>query len=386
MNTLAVVGGLSKSGGGTSYSVPSWSNELAKLKVKRILVTIQKDKEETSDFLDETAVKLISINSTRSIFSNKFYSPQLDLTLEQICVKENIDLIHNHGVWLPINHSISKISQKLKIPMVVTPHGMLTQWSFQYKNLKKKLAWRLYQQKDLENAKAIHVTSKSEGEDLRKFGYRGAIAVIPHGVIIPKYQNPRFKKRKTKTALFVSRIHPKKGLLNLVKAWAEVRPINWRMILVGPDENGYMAVIQKVIQKYGLKDDFVYLGPVYGKELSNLYRKSDLFILPSFNENFGNAVTEALAHGIPVITTQGTPWEELNTHDCGWWIPIGSESLSQALRKATEISGKELQNMGLRGRKLVESKYTWKSTGKKMKILYEWILGKGIKPPFLLPE
>jgi len=383
ISTLAVVAGLSKTGGGTSYSVPAWSNALAREQVQRYLVTVRARHEQTSGVLDE---KLVHLERVPSFGLGSFevrWSLALRNKIESICVENHIQLIHNHGVWLPANHTASSIAHRFEIPCVITPHGMLTQWAFNNKSLKKSLAWRLYQKDDLDNAKLVHVTAQSEGDDLRKLGFRGPLAVIPNGLDLPEWVERVEGEKEFKTLLFVSRIHPKKGLLNLVEAWSRIKPKGWKVKLVGPDEGGYQAVVERAIHEKGLDQDFVFTGPVYGAELTEIYRAADLFVLPTFSENFGNVVPEALANGLPVLCTEGAPWEELNSRRCGWWFPIGVEHLEKALREALEATPAQRREMGKRGRQLVEEKYTWPSVAKEMKQLYEWVLGGGSAPSFV---
>lgn len=383
MNTLAVVAGLLKTGGGTSYSVPAWSNALAREQVQRILMTVQFPGEENSGYIDQSIVQLITIPGRKIPFFNFSWSPAFQKNLINFCKETNVELIHNHGVWLPVNHSASVVSRKLRIPLVTTSHGMLTQWSFNYKWLKKRLAWWLYQKNDLNQSNVVHLTSAEEERDLRQLGFKGTTAIIPNGVDVPVWKDKPIEEKPYRTALFVSRIHPKKGILNLVEAWKKVRPKGWKMRIVGPDESGHLAVVQQSIREKGLESDFTFSGFLDKDELWDAYWQSDLFILPTMSENFGNVIPEALSCSIPVITTHGTPWKELEIHNCGWWIPIGIPPLVEALRIATALSDTERRSMGRRGRLLVESEYTWHSVGKKMKSLYEWILGKGAIPPFV---
>jgi glycosyltransferase involved in cell wall biosynthesis len=156
------------------------------------------------------------------------------------------------------------------------------------------------------------------------------------------------------------------------------------MRIVGPDESGHRVEVEKAVVEKGLEKDFIFEGAVYGDAKWEVYREADIFILPTFSENFGIVVPEALACGVPVITTEGTPWKELNERSCGWWIPLGVEPLKEALRKAFASSEAERRQMGVRGRRLVEEKYTWSVSAKSTKDLYEWILSGGTPPSFMI--
>jgi len=182
------------------------------------------------------------------------------------------------------------------------------------------------------------------------------------------------------TALFLSRIHPVKGLLNLVAAWDRLRPAGWRMVICGPDEGGHLEQVKRTVAKVGLSSAFEFKPAVYGLEKNALCASADLFVLPSFSENFGLVIAEALACGVPVITTKGTPWEELHTRQCGWWIDIGVEPLVAALREAMALSDEQRKVMGQRGRRLVEENYSWPKIGADMKAVYEWVLRSGPRP------
>ncbi|MDR9405217.1 MAG: glycosyltransferase [Halothece sp. Uz-M2-17] len=292
-------------------------------------------------------------------------------------------VIHDHGIWLPCNHAVAVASRSLGIPRIVSPHGMLEPWAWQYKRWKKRLAWFLFQYRDLKTAQVLHATATSEAINLRKFFPDLPIAIIPLGIDLP----PAFScppKPSKKTLLFLSRIHEKKGLLNLVEAWAQLQPLNWQLIIAGPNEKGYQEVIEKKIQALKLTDSISFPGEVVGEAKWELYRQADLFVLPTLSENFGIVIAEALACETPVMTTKGAPWSELETHRCGWWIDIGVTPLVENLQQAMSLSDGERREMGQRGRMLIESKYTWKETTEQLLELYHWMLRQGEKPSSLI--
>ncbi|NNE37983.1 MAG: glycosyltransferase [Gammaproteobacteria bacterium] len=208
---------------------------------------------------------------------------------------------------------------------------------------------------------------------------------MPSGVYLPPESKlVNNKNNGIKTALFLSRIHPKKGLLLLVEAWNRVKPADWQLLIAGIDELGHQKEVEALVAEKGLDDVITFTGPVFGDDKERLYASCDLFILPTYSENFGIVVTEALSWGIPVITTQGTPWSELEENKCGWWVQPDVKAITNALTEATSMSPSELGIMGSKGRTLVKDKYTWPAIAEQMKSVYKWLLGKGEKPDLFL--
>ena len=303
-------------------------------------------------------------------------------SFEEALVRVKPDLVHLHGIWQYELHRCAVICRRWKIPYVVAPRGMLEPWSLKTKWLKKRIARWLYQDRDLKMAAALHATAESEADQFRKLGLTNPIIVSPNGVNVPEVSKRvarecEVEARKARRVLFVSRMHPKKGVLELLEAWASVRPKEWQCELVytlnGDEERAYEARVKERIASLGLsyvgKDadamsaaDFILTGPLNDAEKWSAYERADLFVLPTYSENFGIVVAEALWAGVPVVTTKGTPWNELVERQCGWWIELPpKESLEMALREATSQDCETLREMGARGRKLVEEKYTWKA-------------------------
>lgn len=300
---------------------------------------------------------------------------------------DGVDLVHNFGTWTPFNHRISVRARRIGIPQVFCPMGMLEPWAMSQKRRKKRAGWAAYQRYDLACSAVVHATAFSEAQNLRALGVKVPIAVIPHGIDIPAHLPTRPSAQHasdSKTALFLSRIHPKKGLLELVEAWARLRPHGWRVVVAGPDQDGYQSVIEEAVHANGLQGVFEFAGPAYDEQKVNLFALADLFVLPTYSENFGLVIAEALAHGVPVITTTGTPWAELLELRCGWWVPTGVSALAEALAEAFALPDSALADMGARGRKLVESRYTWPAIIRDHKRLYEWVLGTGPRPDFIV--
>jgi len=256
---------------------------------------------------------------------------------------------------------------------------MLTSWSLAHRSAKKRLAWATYQRRVMKQASCFHVTAQAEADSIRDLGFSQPVAIISNAVDIPSSVSSTSPNGPSR-ALFLSRIHPKKGLPLLLDAWNRVCPEDWILELVGPDENGHRSELEKQADALGLSDSVFFSGPVGDDEKWKKYASADLFVLPSHSENFGIVVAEALAAGVPAITTTGTPWQELETHDCGWWVDPSVDALSDALRQATALPSEELRTKGSRGRDLVRAHYSWSRVGKQMTHAYSWLLNGRSQP------
>jgi glycosyltransferase involved in cell wall biosynthesis len=287
-------------------------------------------------------------------------------------------IVHDHGLWLATNHAATATARRAHLALVVSPRGMLTPWALGYRRWKKRVAWTAYQRRDLATA-VLHATSEAEALGFRAVGLRNAIAVVPNGVHVPVALRPE-QSPERRTALFLGRMHPGKGILSLIEAWARVRPPAWQLIVIGPDEGGYREQLARLIGERGLTGLVRLEGPVDEDAKWRQLQGADLFVLPTLSENFGLVVAEALACGVPAITTRAAPWSELESHRCGWWIDAGTEPLVSALRQATEAAPEVRQAMGQNGRCLVLQRYSWNHIAEQMASVYAWMANRGTAP------
>ena len=289
------------------------------------------------------------------------------------------DVLHDNGIWLPHNHQLAVVATRHHIPRVVSMRGMLEPWALSHKRLKKWLAWRLYQRRDLQRAQLLHTTAAPEARNMESFGLGVPVWMIPNGVDLPKIeqQKPTAKRARDpgqRTALFLGRIYPVKGLPMLVEAWARVRPQGWRLKIAGPDEAGHRAEVERAVSVAGLNEVVSFLGPIEGEAKSGTYFNADLFILPSYSESFGMAVAEALAHELPVLTTKGTPWPELAARGCGWSVDLTVDGIAQGLSHATSQELAALQAMGAKGRAWVAADFAWDAIAHRFLAAYERLM------------
>lgn len=291
-------------------------------------------------------------------------------------------VLYDLGLWLPSNHFASEVAAKTRIPRVVSPRGMLSREALSVSRWKKRVAWHLYQRRDLRRASVFHATSAAEAKDFRAVGLTQPIAVVPNGVDLPLASSGHTTDGEPRTALFLSRLHPIKGLRDLVTAWARVRPKGWQLVVAGPDENGHRVEIEKLATSLRVHEDLTFTGSVDNQKKWELLQQADFFVLPSYSESFGLVIAEALAAGVPVITTRATPWKEIETVACGWWIDTGVEALVPALLAAMGKTPEELHDMGQRGRNLVQNGYSWQNAAKMILPVFEWLIGRTNRPTF----
>jgi glycosyltransferase involved in cell wall biosynthesis len=247
---------------------------------------------------------------------------------------------------------IAATARHHRIPYIIAPHGMLEPWSLNARRLRKVLALHLYQGRVLMHAAAIHATSEQEAENIRQLScVRSRVHVIPNVVDSPPSAQPAGNRKggERRTLLFLSRIHPKKGLDILLEAWKLLRPQGWRLAIVGSGEPDYVASLHRRCVIEGIADvDFC--PHVHGAQREEAYASATAFVLPTYSENFGNVVAEALMRGLPVITTTGTPWSSLIERQCGWYVAPTVAGLQSALSELFAGPSAMLQSMGERGR------------------------------------
>lgn len=296
-----------------------------------------------------------------------------------------VSLVHQHGLWLRQNYETAKFAHNNNVPHVVAPRGMLEPWALGRNGMLKKFFWVMHQHKDLKRCDGFHATASEEANSIRALGFKQPIAVIPNGV---ELQPTVLRKPKgqgaTKTALFLSRINPKKGLIMLLDAWKKLAPKEWSLVIAGNDEDGYQKTVEAKIAELGLSGVVTLLGPIFDERKNQAFLQSDLFILPSFSENFGIVVAEALGYSLPVLTTKGCPWRELETSASGWWVEPDPKGILEGLAMALNSSSTELVEMGKRGRALVEERYQWPAIAENMRQFYIWLLEGGRKPKFVV--
>jgi len=307
-------------------------------------------------------------------------SPEMRSWIFRQCRELKVDILHSHNLWGMPTYYPHRASLKYSLLHVVSPRGTLTPYSLSTGSRFKSLYWFLIQRNILSDCAGIHATCESELNDIRRLGIRGPVAVIPNGIEIEPfgYSSPK------KQFLYLGRLHPEKGLECLLRAWQLISHNRgeWTLRIVGPGKLEYKSLLREYILANDLRG--VFFGePIFGKEKFQEYRNAAYFILPSFTENFGVSVVEALSMKVPSVANKGAPWQDLNKYNCGWWIESGPEALASALVNAINTPEPTRRMMGENGRALVLSKYSVQSTSRMMLDFYEYLLGERSAPSFL---
>ena len=261
------------------------------------------------------------------------------LNFKEIIIE--FDVLHIFSGWnfyVPylINQGI-----KFKKKVFFSPLGQLDEWSLNQKRLKKKLALNFFLKNALNKCNAIIVASEKEKKDVNKI-ISNKVLVLGHGVDIPENDillRKKFNENKKKL-IFISRLHYKKGIKNLIEAWIEANLEKWELSLYGPmtDDLNFKMDLKNI-------KNLKIQNAVYGNAKIDLILKSDLLILPSLSENFGLIIAESLSLGLPVATTSKTPWTNItdDKFNCGWLINESVAGISSFLKKIENISINELK-------------------------------------------
>ncbi len=309
-------------------------------------------------------------------------SPEMRYWLTAQAKSRCVEIIHNHGLWMMPNVYPGLVAKRHNISLVISPRGALSEWAFSHGSFVKRPFWPLVQKPALTATVCFHATGEPECQDIRRMGFHQPVAIIPNGIDIPVLESKR--RGNSRTLLFLGRVHPSKGLDILLPAWRAVqeRFPDWRLIIAGPDNGGYLSTMQDLAAQLQLQR-IEFVGAMKGRQKWEAYQTADLFVLPSYSENFGMTVAEALASGIPAIVSKGAPWRDLEEKRAGWWIDIGIDPLVTCLNHALDQSPETLAEMGKRGRAWMQWEFAWERVGAMMSQTYEWILKGGEKPAWV---
>jgi glycosyltransferase involved in cell wall biosynthesis len=300
-----------------------------------------------------------------------------DLRCGLLASVEAAGVIHAHNLWtMPVVYA-AEAAEAAGCPLVCSPHGALNPRSLRVSRMKKLAVCLLSQRRALGRVDVFRATSQQEAVQIRAQGFPTPIAVVPNGVDVPAGSSA-VRTDGPRRVGFLGRLHPIKAVDRLLEAWrgiAAERP-EWQLCLCGPDG----GVERELRTQAAGVPRVVFEPPVAPAYKAAWYATCDLVVLPSHGENFGMVVAEALAHGVPVVTSTGTPWRGVVEHGCGWWVPNEIESLRATLLAATGLARQSLHEMGDRGRDWMIRDFSWRSVAERMIAAYRWLLGSAAMP------
>ncbi|MEM6822325.1 MAG: glycosyltransferase [Verrucomicrobiota bacterium] len=312
------------------------------------------------------------------------WSPSLKQTIAKTTSSRG-GIIHNHGCWMFPNIYARTIALKYGMPLITSPRGMLEPWAMLHRSKVKQWAWHWYEKQNLSSVSAFHATSESEVQSIRDLGFDQPIYLVPNGVDMP-ITTPARPDISDPFVLFMSRIHPKKGLSILFRAWKSLEPItkSWQLVIAGPDLDNYWSTLHQEFPWIRDHPKIHCVGSVRGEFKTQLLTHASIFALPTHSENFGQVVAESLGHGTPVLTTDQTPWTSLSSRGCGWVSKADPEIFTDSLKSALETSPNILEKMGQQGKFWMESEFSWKRIAASMAQAYNHMTKMGPAPDFLL--
>jgi glycosyltransferase involved in cell wall biosynthesis len=290
------------------------------------------------------------------------------------------DFLHIHGVWEPLLLRASKVARAKNVAYTVTPHGMLDPWSLSQRRLKKRVALALGYRSMLRGVAFLHLLNRDEESLIGPLGLNCPGEVIPNGMFLEELDplpdkgafhalHPELKGMPF--ILFMSRLHYKKGLDYLADAFADLarEDKRTRLVVAGPD-GGARNEFEKQIADHGLTDRVHLTGPVYGDEKSKMLSDAWCFCLPSRQEGFSMAITEAMACRLPVLISKNCHFPEVAEAGAGRVLPLNASEFAQALKEVMSDASLR-RSMGDAGRALVEARYTWQKVAEQSIATYE---------------
>ena len=383
-----LVGSVSREAGGLFQSVRGLAKAVTCTNASTSVFGIS----DTKSAVDSMEWRPLSVQTFQPQWRAWGYSKQLLPALHHA----DLDVLSTHGLWKYCSLASHYWHRKARRPYVVHPHGMLEPWALQNSRSKKRIAAVLYEDRHLRGAACLRALCEAEAQSIRAYGLRNPICVIPNGVDLPdEDRNSGFRAQDSelmrvtegkKVLLYLGRLHPKKNVANLIRAWKRTADSdssalkNWVLAIVGWDQTGYEGELKKLSSDCGLTGGVRFLGPLFGVEKNAVYRACDAFVLPSLSEGLPMTVLEAWAYAKPVLMTPECNLPEGFAVQAAIEIGKSDEEISAGLKRLAEMSDEDRRVTGDRGRTLVATKFSWPQIGRQMRAVYDWVVGGGAVP------
>lgn len=314
------------------------------------------------------------------------YAPRLVSSMREA----DVDVVTMHGIWMfpSVANLLSQFGRK--VPYLISPHGMLDPWALSNSKWKKRFVAALYERRHLKGAVCLRSLCSAETLAMRRYGLKNPICQIPNGISTctkePAMPCPWEHKvpRDCKVLLYLGRLHPKKGLVGLLKGWAAaVRSTSsqdWVLVIAGWDQGGHESELKLLSEELGVGNKVFFIGPRFGDEKNACYQHADGFILPSFSEGLPMVVLEAWSHSLPVVMTDYCNLPEGFSSGSAIRIEPDPQDIARGVHDLFSLSDSERAHMGELGKTLVHRHFSWEQIASDHKEVYSWILGGGSPP------
>ena len=385
----SLVGSISRNAGGLYESVRCLNLALAEIPSVTVMVFSLRDAHSEEDLAawQPLAVAISDVWGPPSFG----YAPGLYRSLLEI----ESEILHVHGIWQYPSLAATLWSWRTQKPLVISAHGMLDPWAVRHSRWKKRLATLLYEGAHLRRANCLRALCMAEAEAMRAFGLRNPICVIPNGIHLPENKNTGVPwgvslPPGTRILFYLGRLHPKKNLSRLIDAWAAAagrgQGDDWCLVIAGWDQGGYEATLKAQAQRLGLGTQIIFTGPLFGQAKVDALHSADAFVLPSLSEGLPMVVLEAWAYGLPVLMTDACNLPEGFEWGAAMRLPLDQDGMATTLAAFIGQEARDLSDMGARGRRLVEQRFTWKQIAADMYDVYQWVLGGGPPPNTVITD
>ena len=312
------------------------------------------------------------------------YAPGLSRALDA----DDPDVVHAAGLWMYPSIVSRRRHRRTGRPYLISPHGMLDPWALRNAAWKKRLALLAYERAHLERAACLHALCEAEALAIREAGFKNPICVLPNGVDLPRAETSHRPApwadrvpAGTLVLLFLGRLHPKKGLLPLLKAWAGLGDAPWHLAIAGWDQGGHQRELEALVGAHHMERRVSFLGPLHGDAKDAAYRAASAFILPSFSEGLPMTVLEAWAYGLPVLMTPACNLPEGFAAGAAVQISTEPSELAEGLRGFFRQDVAARSAMGARARALAQRDFNWAHLAARMAEVYRWVRGDAACPP-----
>ena len=295
----------------------------------------------------------------------------------------SVNGVHVHGLWEQSTIEACRAAAVAGKPYVLSAHGMLESWALRQKRWKKLFYGALIERANVRGAACRLALTEAEASDYERFRSAGPVAIIPNGVSIPERRDPELffaefpKLRGQRLVIFLGRLHPKKGVDLLLRAWTQVASYHRdaHLVVAGPDSDGTRAVLEAVVQEHRLQGQVTFTGMLRDQMKWSALAASEAFTLPSHSEGLSMSTLEAMGVGLPVIITRQCNLPEVQQHGAGWIIEPEWRALAEALRELLEKRSDVNQAIGVAGSRLVVQRYNWAAVARQTAEVYRWVLG-----------